>query len=137
MVMVALTLIGCASEDSRENSEPKNSSSDSERQKASDALKSSKTDNTDFERQKAIVWITENCINKYGIVEKLTKKIDGAIAEKGNIYVIIGGDFLKSGKHAKIDWRGSRFKATELSEKDVKKYEGFNRLALVNGSYDE
>lgn len=138
LVMVALTVIGCASGDAGNSAETSSNNSDSERQKALDALKSSKTDRTDSERQKAIDWITANCVAKYGIVEKLTKTIDDAIAEKGNIFVILGGDFLKSGKHTKIDWRESRFKANEISEKDVKKQvKGFNKLSLVNGTYDE
>ena len=99
----------------------------------------SKPTNVTQEKKKAIDWIIKN--NRWGtkdngVVQLLTEKINTAIQDKKNIYVVFGSGLLKSGKAMEIYWKNNRFSMKELSDEEIgeKKLE---EMQLTDGELND
>jgi hypothetical protein len=120
LVMVVLTVIGCASGDAGNSAEPVNNNSDSDRQKALDALKSSKakTDKIEAERQKAIQWIKSEAKDPE-LVKSFTEYMDRAIINDVRFEMAFGRKVLKSGKYTYFSWEKEGFSIRTISKEEA------------------
>jgi|JI9StandDraft_1071089.scaffolds.fasta_scaffold270377_2 hypothetical protein len=109
LVMVALTMIGCASGDAGNSAEPVKANSQ-------------KSDAVELERQKAIDWISKNNTwgPEAGFIGEVIKNIDTAIKEKENIWIAFGSGIMKSKKPTEVRWINNRFSVYGfISDKDL------------------
>jgi hypothetical protein len=94
--------------------------SDSDRQKALDALKSSKakTDKTEAERQKAIQWIKSEAKDPE-LVKSFTEYMDRAIINDVRFEMAFGRKVLKSGKYTNFSWEKDGFSIRTISKEEA------------------
>ncbi|HMV45494.1 MAG TPA: hypothetical protein PK079_01445 [Leptospiraceae bacterium] len=113
LVLVALAMIGCASGDSGNSSEPVRENSQ-------------KSDGVESEKQRGIDWIKENYIDKFEQAPVL-KMFDKHTSAGKNYILVFGGKLSKTKKATEFYWRNNTFTTRELSEPEMK------RMDLCNG----
>ncbi len=113
LVMVALTMIGCASGDAGNSAEPVKANSE-------------KSDGVTSERQKAIDWVSKN--NTWGssteagtgVANEVVNFIDKAIQNKENVYIALGSGIVKDKRATMLVWKNNRFSNYIMTNKEVR-----------------